>query len=141
VNLKYVTNGEALILFVILVTKSCDIGAFFFGRAFGTHSLIPRISPKKTVEGTIGGVITGFCVSILSKSYLPMFSFYQLGALGIILSTLGQVGDLAESLIKRDCHVKDSGATLPGYGGMLDMLDSLLFTAPIFYFYIKILSA
>jgi len=139
VNIKFLTNGNALIFFLILVTKSADIGAFFIGRAFGRRSLIPRISPNKTVEGTIGGIATGMSMSLLSKAYLPSFSFYQLVTLGALLSVIGQVGDLAESLLKRDCGVKDSGTTLPGYGGMLDMLDSLLFTTPIFYFYLMVL--
>ncbi|MFH1996174.1 MAG: phosphatidate cytidylyltransferase [Candidatus Omnitrophota bacterium] len=139
INLKFMAHGEILILYLILVTKSNDIGAFFIGRSFGKHSLIPRISPKKTVEGTVGGIVTGCCVSLASKAYMSGFSWGQLCVLGVLLGVLGQVGDLAESLVKRDCGVKDSGRKLPGYGGMLDMLDSLFFTTPIFYFYMRVL--
>ena len=139
VKLKFFPNGERLVAYVILVTKSSDIGAYFIGKSFGRHSLIPRISPAKTIEGTVGGFLCSLASSLASKIFLPKFSLGHLFALGILLGILSQVGDLAESLLKRDCGVKDSGKNLSGVGGVLDAIDSLIFTAPIFYFYVLML--
>ena len=139
IKLKFLPQGPLLVSFLVLVTKMGDVGAYFVGRSFGKHSLIPRISPNKTVEGTIGGLIFSMATALISKTYLPSFSFSHLLILGILLGILAQVGDLAESLIKRDCAVKDAGNNISGFGGMLDIIDSLLFTTPIFYFYVKVI--
>ena len=138
IKLKFMPQGPLLVSFLILVTKMGDVGAYFTGRSLGKHSLIPRISPNKTVEGTIGGLIFSVLTAILGKLYLPNFSYPHLLVLGLLLGILAQAGDLAESLIKRDCAVKDSGNNISGFGGILDVIDSLLFTAPIFYFYVKV---
>jgi phosphatidate cytidylyltransferase len=138
VKLKFLPGGALLVTFVVLVTKMGDVGAYLVGNAIGKHNLIPRISPHKTVEGTIGGLVFSMLTALAGKSYLPNFHYGHLITLGILLGTLGQVGDLAESLLKRDCNAKDSGANLSGFGGMLDLIDSLLFTAPIFYFYVVV---
>ncbi|MBU3933687.1 MAG: phosphatidate cytidylyltransferase [Candidatus Omnitrophica bacterium] len=127
-----------LIAYLILVAKSGDIGAYLIGTRLGRHSLIPRISPKKTVEGMVGGLAFSVLVSLACVGFLPSFSLFHLFILGLLLGALAQIGDLSESLIKRDCGVKDSGRTLPGLGGVLDTIDSLLFTAPVFYFYVKV---
>lgn len=132
-------DGRYLVLYLLFVTKSGDIAAYFIGSAFGKHQLIPRISPKKSIEGTIGGFIVSFTMAILFKGFLPPVSAIHIFVLGLLLSLLGQVGDLSESLIKRDCKVKDSGTLFPGLGGVLDLIDSLLFTTPIFYFYLRLL--
>jgi len=139
IKLKFLPNGALLVAFLILVTKMGDIGAYLVGSLIGKHNLIPRISPHKTIEGTIGGLIFSLLAAVASKSYLTNFPYGHLITLGILLGTLSQVGDLAESLLKRDCNTKDSGNALSGFGGMLDLMDSLLFTAPIFYFYIVVL--
>jgi phosphatidate cytidylyltransferase len=139
IKLKYLPDGALLVTFIILVTKIGDVGAYFIGGAMGKRALIPRISPNKTVEGTIGGLVLSLIVALLSKFYLPKFPIGHLFVLGILLGILGQVGDLAESVLKRDSGVKDSGANMPGFGGVLDMIDSLLFTVPIFYFYVVVL--
>jgi phosphatidate cytidylyltransferase len=136
VKLKFLPDGERLVAYLIVVTKSNDIGAYFAGRRFGRHPLIPRISPAKTVEGTIGGFLSGLAASVICKTFLPSFSYMHLVILGVLLGTLGQTGDLAESLLKRDCGVKDAGTNLSGFGGVLDLIDSLIFTTPIFYFYV-----
>ena len=115
-----------------------DVGAYFIGGSIGKHNLISRISPHKTVEGTIGGLIFSVATALASKAYLPDFHYAHLFTLGLLLGILAQVGDLAESLLKRACEVKDSGKNLSGFGGMLDLIDSLIFTAPIFYFYIVV---
>ncbi len=139
VKLKFLPGGERLVAYLIVVTKSSDVGAFFFGRSFGRHALIPRISPSKTVEGTAGGLASSVFASLACKSFLPHFPYSHLIVLGAMLGVLGQFGDLAESLLKRDCGVKDSGRDISGFGGILDIIDSLIFTTPIFYFYVLVL--
>ena len=127
-------QGAWLVLFLILVTKVGDVGAYVVGNLIGRHTLISRISPRKTTEGFIGaavfsGVTAWLCRSMLGRPLEPPLALL----LGLFLGVCGQLGDLAESLLKRDCQVKDSGTLMPGLGGMLDVLDSLLFTAPLFY--------
>jgi len=138
IKLKILPYGTALVGFLLLVTKGADIGAFFVGRRFGRHALIPHISPKKTVEGALGGLAAAVAGALASRLFLPdltAFSWCNLVLLGVVLGGLGLLGDLSESLIKRDCDTKDSGTVLPGVGGVMDVIDSLLFTAPAFYFY------
>lgn len=137
VKLRLLDNGANLVAFLVIVTKGADIGAYLVGRRWGRNELIPRISPKKTKEGTLGGILISLVLAVTIGRYLTGFSILHLFVLGIGLATLGQVGDLAESLIKRDCNVKDSGHALSAIGGVLDLIDSLLFTTPVFYFYVK----
>lgn len=139
VKLKFLPQGSFLVAFLIIVTKMGDVGAYFIGKAIGKHSLIPRISPNKTVEGTVGGLVFSVGSALAGKLYLPNFSIGHLLTLGLLLGILAQVGDLAESLLKRDCNVKDASSNISGFGGMLDIIDSLIFTVPIFYFYVKVL--
>lgn len=138
-KLYLLPEGGKLVAYLLMVTKTGDMGAYFLGSAAGKHILIKRISPKKTVEGLIGGIIFSLIFSLLSHFYLPQMSYLHLAILGILLGGLGQLGDLSESLIKRDSQLKDSGSLIPGLGGTLDLIDSILFTAPIFYFYLKFL--
>ncbi|MFC1808456.1 phosphatidate cytidylyltransferase [Candidatus Omnitrophota bacterium] len=135
----YGLDGRLLVIYILLVTKLGDVAAYFFGTAFGKHQLIPHISPKKSVEGTIAGFLTSFFVAISFKWLIAPVGIVHVLCLGLLLGILSQIGDLSESLIKRDCKVKDSGFIFPGMGGMLDSADSLLFTTPIFYFYLKLL--
>ena len=137
VNLRLLSNGAGLVAFLIMVTKGADIGAYLGGSRFGRSELIPRISPNKTKEGTLTGILFSVLLAAAFGRYLTGFSFLHVVVLGMVLAAIGQVGDLAESLIKRDCGVKDSGTYLSGIGGVLDLVDSLLFTAPVFYFYVK----
>jgi phosphatidate cytidylyltransferase len=139
VKLRFMPNGALLVAFVVLVTKMGDVGAYLIGSTMGRRSLIPRISPNKTVEGTLGGLVFSVVTAVASKAYLPSFPYGHLIVLGVLLGILALIGDLAESLLKRGCGVKDSGSSLSGFGGMLDLMDSLLFTAPIFYFYVEVL--
>lgn len=136
IKLKYLPGGPLLVLFLLILTEGGDMGAYFIGTIMGKHLLIPRISPKKTVEGTIGGFLFTVALAILCKVILPELSYWQLLVAGILIGTIAPIADLAESLFKRDCGVKDSGSYLPGLGGVLDMIDSLLITSPILYFYI-----
>ncbi|MFA5069409.1 MAG: phosphatidate cytidylyltransferase [Candidatus Omnitrophota bacterium] len=132
-------DGRLVVLFLIIITKSGDIGAYAIGTRFGRHQLIPRISPKKTIEGTASGLVISFLTAFFLRWMLPAVSLGHILVIGFLLSLTAQVGDLSESLIKRDCKVKDSGALWPGLGGMLDMIDSIIFTAPILYFYLRLI--
>jgi phosphatidate cytidylyltransferase len=130
-------GGELLILFVLLVTWAADTGAYYAGTMWGRHLLAPAISPKKSYEGLIGGAVLALGVSLLAQIWLlPQWSVLDAIALGLLLTATGLLGDLCESAIKRSVGVKDSGNLLPGHGGMLDRIDSLLFTAPTFYYYV-----
>lgn len=134
-KVKHLEHGTEWVAYILLVTKLGDAGAYFVGTRFGKHPLIPHISPNKTVEGSAANFLTCVGVSLLSRLYIPDVSWIHFLILGIILGVLSQLGDLAESLIKRDAGVKDSGK-IPGLGGILDMLDSLLFTVPFTHYYL-----
>ena len=141
------TTGLWLVFYLIAVVKFTDIGAFVTGRRLGRHKLIPRISPGKTWEGFVGGVATGLlaslCVCFMAGGHFGVITMriHDAIILGILLPVLGTVGDLAESMLKRAANSKDSGRLLPGMGGALDLLDSLLFGAPALYIYVKIMLA
>jgi phosphatidate cytidylyltransferase len=137
IKIRYMPGGIGLLAAVLLITKSGDIGAYLVGMRFGKTPFMSRISPKKSAEGAIGGLIFSVLAALVSKPFLNL-SYVHLVLIGIGLGILAQLGDLSESLIKRDCRVKDSGSVLPGLGGFLDVMDSLLFTAPSFYFYMNI---
>lgn len=140
IKIRLLSGGGALLGALIFITKGSDIGAYLIGTRFGRHPLIFRISPKKSVEGTIGGLIFAILAALASKSFLPdvnIFSYQNLIFIGFSLGLLGQLGDLSESLIKRDCAAKDSSGIIPGIGGVMDLIDSLLFTSPALYFYIS----
>jgi phosphatidate cytidylyltransferase len=133
--------SKALTMFFAIVMLT-DTGAYYTGRTIGRHKLAPRISPGKTVEGAIGGFVTGAVAGYVSKlTFFPEIPTAHCILLGAIIGSLGQVGDLAESLLKRGSNVKDSGRLLPGHGGMLDRIDSILFSAPVLYFYFRLLFA
>lgn len=138
-----VEDGRWWLCYLIFVTKITDIGAYFVGRIWGKHRLAPVLSPNKTVEGAIGGLISTIVLSLLMVYLGRMFAgrafpleYLDALFLGILIGIFGQIGDLAESLLKRDAAVKDS-SRLPGLGGVLDTIDSLIFTAPIVYFYLR----
>jgi phosphatidate cytidylyltransferase len=135
IKIIYLPVGMGLLATILLITKLGDIGAYLIGVRFGKTPLMSRISPKKTVEGAVGGLIFSVLGALIGNHFLH-FSCLHIIILGIIFGIIGQLGDLSESLIKRDCEVKDSGSSLPGMGGILDEIDSLLFTAPVFYFYV-----
>lgn len=132
--------GVKLLAFIIIVAKSGDIGALLIGTKFGKHPLIPRVSPNKSIEGCLGGLAFSMIFAFLCRSFIPAmlnFSNVQIILMGAFFGAVGQLGDLSKSLIKRDCNVKDSGKLLPGMGGVLDVIDSLLFAAPAFYLYMS----
>jgi phosphatidate cytidylyltransferase len=128
-------NGLAWSLLIILATWANDTGAYFVGKRWGKQKLMPEISPNKTIEGSLGGILCGTLLSIII-----FFIFPDLGnplfavAIGVLITVVGQIGDLIESAWKRSTGVKDSGSLLPGHGGFLDRFDSLLFTFIILHF-------
>ena len=114
-------------------TKFTDIGAYFGGRALGRHKLIPWLSPAKTWEGLLAGVITAGLVGMACAPQVSNLSWQKAFVFGAIIGGVGQLGDLLESLMKRDAEVKDSGTLIPGFGGILDVIDSPLLAAPFAY--------
>ncbi len=131
--------GAAWIVVVLAITFSNDTGAYFTGRLWGRHRMAPYISPKKSWEGALGGLVVATLMGALLVHALGLPIAPWAGALlGGIGSIAGQAGDLAESLIKRQVDIKDSGRIIPGHGGILDRIDSLLFTAPVLYYLITI---
>lgn len=125
-------NGLAWLFLTLAVTWAGDTGAYFSGRALGKHKLFPRVSPKKTWEGAVGGWLAAIAFACVFKHlWLPELSWVQAALLGALLDVVGVLGDLVESMFKRSFEVKDSGWIMPGHGGILDRIDSLLFTAPV----------
>jgi phosphatidate cytidylyltransferase len=140
--LRSLPFGEKLIIFVILVTWVGDAGAYYCGMRWGHRPLAPVLSPKKTVEGLMGGLAASALTALIARAWLlPQYGIVEALALGLILGAVGTLGDLAESALKRSAGVKDSGAVIPAHGGMLDRIDSLLFTGPLFYYYVAFLRA
>ena len=134
-------HGNLYVLYFILVTKFSDMGAYITGSLIGKHKMIPRISPGKTWEGFGGAIVFSTVASIafaaIAKDNLPGMKILHATILGILLSSTAVVGDLIESIFKREAGVKDSGKFFPGIGGILDLLDSLLFNAPLMYIYLR----
>ncbi len=135
-------TGQFLILFLLIVTKITDIGAYLVGKNFGRHKLLPEVSPKKTWEGFAGGlaaaVLTSWLLALLLPKQLGAISPQAAPILGLVIAVVSVVGDLAESVVKRDTASKDSGTLIPGIGGALDLIDSILFTAPVLYLYLHL---
>lgn len=150
-NAPFSPTASSLIVYLVVVVKASDVGAYFTGSLFGRHKLFPRISPGKTWEGLAGGLAAGVIASLVvfrlwgtSDADPAVSQFGRLSLpwvhawiLGLLLSAIGVVGDLVESLLKRSAGLKDSGYLFPGMGGILDVLDSLLFAAPALYYYMR----
>jgi len=130
-------RGNVWIFFLLTVIFLGDTGAFYCGRLLGKHKLYVSVSPGKTWEGAVGGFLSSVLGGIFfSQAFGLHDSVWIIGAVSGVLSIAGQFGDLAESMIKRNCGVKDSGKILPGHGGFLDRVDSLLFAIPVFYAFV-----
>ncbi len=137
VALRGVDAGRNWVFFALFTTFGSDTAAFFIGRALGRHHLAPSISPGKTWEGAIAGVFGAIMISLLLVTLLSLpLSFGQAILLGLIVSVFGQLGDLVESLFKRNMGVKESGKLLPGHGGFLDRIDSVVFAGIVVYYYV-----
>ena len=131
------TEGGYLIISILISIWVCDSAAFFLGSAFGKHKLFPRVSPNKSWEGAIAGFVFAIISMMAAKFYfIDFLSLQDAIVIGFIVGTVGQMGDLVESLIKRDAGVKDSSAIIPGHGGIFDRFDSLLLAAPVVYLYL-----
>jgi phosphatidate cytidylyltransferase len=143
VALRGLDNGRSWVFLAIFVTFGSDSAAYFIGRSFGKHKLAPTISPKKSWEGAVGGLAGAAAVSLLFLVIKPVqltnyLNWWQIIVVGLLVSIFGQIGDLVESLFKRNTGAKDSGNIFPGHGGMLDRMDSIVF-AVILVYYIVVL--
>jgi len=138
VLIDHVKGYEHLIWLVFLAAFGTDTMAYFSGFLFGKHKLCPDISPKKTVEGAIGGTIGSILLCSLFGYFLAPDLFFHCMAIGFIGSVVAQFGDLTASIFKRKMGIKDYGNLIPGHGGMLDRFDSIIFTAPFVYYYITL---
>ena len=135
-------TGQYYVLYLLLVTKFSDMGAYLTGSLIGRHKLVPHISPHKSWEG-LGGAIAfavgaSYGLWYLIPGKLSVFNSFDLLVLGVLLGIAAVIGDLAESIVKRSTDAKDSGGLLPGIGGVLDLIDSVLFTAPVLFFYMRL---
>ncbi len=138
VALRGLEWGRNWVFFVLFVTWASDTTAFFTGRKLGRHKLAPSISPGKTWEGSISGIVAAIAMSILFFTPTPFqlpLAYWQAIPLSIAVSILGQLGDLTESLLKRNMGVKDSGRLMPGHGGLLDRMDSIIFAGVVVYYF------
>ena len=137
VAVRAAIGREALLVLIAILVIS-DSGQYYSGRLFGRHALAPAISPKKTIEGAVGGFIAGTAAAVILGLYwLPGVPPMALALLGAALVALGIVGDLFESMLKRAAEIKDSSHLIPGHGGMLDRIDSWLFAAPVYYVFLR----
>ena len=130
--------GSALIWILFICTWSSDTFAYFVGTAIGSHKLASSISPNKTVEGFIGGLIGTTAMAVVVGTFLFSFPMIEMAVLGFLMAIVATLGDLVESVLKRFAGIKDSGMLLPSHGGMLDRFDSIFYTAPVFYYYVII---
>jgi len=135
IPLRMLADGKKWIFMVLIAVMLCDSMAYFVGRKLGRRKLYPAVSPNKSIEGAIGGLVGSVVGVLFSASFfLPVIGWADGILIGLLLGVFGQVGDLFESLLKRACQVKDSGSLIPGHGGLLDRLDSLLFAFPLVYY-------
>jgi phosphatidate cytidylyltransferase len=136
-ELRSLDQGMQWVLWTVVVIMACDIAAFFSGRKWGRHALAPNISPKKTWEGAVGGALASIILGLLlNLVFILPVSWWEVLILSLIVSLLGQAGDLVESVFKRNIGIKDSGHFFPGHGGVLDRIDSYIFTGVLVYYYI-----
>jgi phosphatidate cytidylyltransferase len=139
VQLRWLPAGSAALALAIFIPKCCDIGAYFSGRLFGRHPMSPILSPKKTWEGLLGGLLLSAGAAVAINRPLSVVPGGDVSAalFGLVVGGVGALGDLAESLIKRDCRRKDASQVVPGFGGVLDVVDSIVFAAPVAYFWLR----
>jgi len=134
-RLHALDDGRAWVFLVLTIVMIGDSAALFTGRACGTHKLYPSVSPNKTIEGSLGGLAGSLVGAVIFTSiFLPELTLLKVLGGTLLIGVVSQLGDLFESLLKRGCNVKDSGTIIPGHGGMLDRLDSLLFAFPVAYY-------
>lgn len=137
VLLRQTHFGVQWLLVIMLIVMTNDSAAYYTGSAFGRHKLYPLVSPKKSIEGALGGLAGSLCGTLLAKfTFFPQLTMVDAIVTALVVGMLGQAGDLFESLLKRSFGVKDSGTIIPGHGGALDRMDSILFAAPATYYYV-----
>lgn len=137
VMLRQTPYGVQWLLVIMLIVMTNDSAAYYTGSAFGKHRLYALVSPKKSIEGAIGGLFGSLCGTLLAKlTFFAQLTFTDALVTAIVVGLTGQCGDLFESLLKRSFGVKDSGTLIPGHGGILDRMDSILFAAPVTYYYV-----
>ena len=137
VLLRQTDFGVQWLFVIMLIVMTNDSAAYYTGSAFGKNRLYPLVSPKKSIEGAVGGLVGSLGGTMLAKfTFFPQLSFRDAVVTALVIGMVGQAGDLFESLLKRSFGVKDSGSLIPGHGGVLDRLDSILFAAPITYYYV-----
>jgi phosphatidate cytidylyltransferase len=130
--------GGFFVILAFALAWGTDTGAYFIGNAFGRRKLLPRVSPSKSVEGALGGVLFSLAAAFIAKaSFAKLLSLPDVVVLGLVSPVMATLGDLVESLMKRDVRIKDTSRALPGHGGMLDRFDSVLFVAPFVYYYLR----
>jgi CDP-diglyceride synthetase len=130
-------GGQTWLLMVLLGTAACDSGAYFVGSIFGRHKMIPHISPGKTWEGLVGGVLGAVLAAVALSSFLKI-NLVEAVVLGLLVCAAAVTGDLCESFLKRACGAKDSGNLIPGHGGILDRIDSILFVLLVVYWFVTV---
>jgi phosphatidate cytidylyltransferase len=129
-------GGAGLVLYLVFLTQFNDVAQYLWGKALGRHKILPKVSPNKTVEGFLGGLATSLALAWLLAPWLTPFDRLESVGAGLILGFGGFIGDVVISALKRDLGIKDSGTLLPGHGGILDRIDSLSYTAPLFFHYV-----
>jgi phosphatidate cytidylyltransferase len=131
------TRGLFWVFFLMAVNYAGDTGAFYVGRTWGRHKLAPQVSPKKTIEGSLGGLAANVLVALIfQRTLFREQTWVVMALLGLVIGLVSQIGDLLESVFKRAARIKDSGSLFPGHGGILDRVDSLLLPAPLLYFFL-----
>lgn len=137
VMLRQTQFGVQWLMLLMLIVMTNDSAAYYTGSTFGKNRLYPLVSPKKSIEGALGGLIGSICGTLLAKfTFFPQLALADALVTAVVIGALGQTGDLFESMLKRSFGVKDSGTIFPGHGGVLDRLDSILFAAPALYYYV-----
>ncbi len=131
------TGGAALVLYLVVLTQLNDVSQYVWGKTFGKRKVVPTVSPNKTVEGLIGGIVTTTGLSMLLAPVLTPLSFTDSIAAGLMIGAGGFLGDITIGAVKRDIGVKDAGTMLPGHGGVLDRINSLTYTAPLFFHFLR----
>jgi CDP-diglyceride synthetase len=134
--LRQLPQGVVWTFFTFFLVWSTDTFAYLIGKGFGHYPLAPKVSPNKTIEGSIGGLLGCFIVGLVFRFWMGEFSFLHTIIISLIVGIVGQIGDLFESSLKRSAGIKDSGSLIPGHGGILDRSDSLIFVLPLIYYYI-----
>lgn len=129
-------TGEMLVFYLLVLTQVNDIAQYLWGKMLGKHKILPTVSPNKTVEGFVGGILTTTVLACLLAPWFTPMNWVHAALAGVLISVFGFVGDVVISAVKRDIGIKDSGTLLPGHGGILDRLDSLTYTAPLFFHFI-----